>query len=70
MREQRQRRTQNVQQVSLFQPASPRPTWESLPLEVRHTVSELLVKMLRDARERSMVAPDGDPQARKEDANE
>jgi len=72
MREQRkgQRRTQDVHQGNLFQPASQRPTWASLPLEVRHIVSELVVKILREARERSVVGSGAEPQATREDADE
>ena len=72
MREQRndRGRAQNVQQPSLFQPASPRPTWVLLPAEVQQTVTELFLRILREARERSTFAPGTTPKASREDADE
>jgi hypothetical protein len=50
-------RAQSVQQPSLFQPTSPRPTWASLPPDVQQIVTKLLARILREARERSVFAP-------------
>ncbi len=43
-------------QQSLFHAASPRPTWESLPPEVRSSVTELLGRIWGKARERNALA--------------
>lgn len=52
----RKRRKSRRLQQSLFHPAAPRPTWESLPPEVRRSVTELLGRIWREARERNALA--------------
>jgi hypothetical protein len=42
-------------QPSLFGVPSVRPTWESLPDDVRQLVTELVVRLLREARDRRPV---------------
>ena len=65
------RSAQNAQQASLFQPVSPpRPTWASLPPEVQQTVTELLVRILKEARERSAFTPAAKSTATRGDADE
>jgi hypothetical protein len=59
MQERRRRRSTKTAgpslQADLFEPTSHRPTWESLPQDARRAVTELLSRMLREAREQSRV---------------